>query len=468
MNRGGNPMHDKEIRTLVNDILDFVSEYRNAFPPFEEAPELETPDPFPHFKKFFQRLRDMYPFFHPYYAGQMLKPPHPVALLAYFATMWFNPNNHALDGGPSTTWMEEEAMDMMKALFGWSRGIGHLTAGGTIANLEALWVARELGFGEAFFVSEDAHYTHRRIAQMLQVPFHPIPSTPEGKMKLEELENALRKHPHPERTTVVATVGTTGPGAVDPVAGILELKQKYHFRLHIDGAYGLFFMVIRDDPLMEHVREDFLAVQHADSAVVDPHKHGLQPYGSGSVLYRERDVQKVFAHTSPYTYFTRETGHLGELTFECSRAGASAGAFWLTLQFFPLRSDKGFGPILKKTRKAALTWYDLLKRSHDYMPFIKPELDIIVYFPIPKEKSLSCSSISRLTRSVFQKTMEHTPQLFLSIFKLDECRFHQLFPLYERDGNEVALLRSVLMKPEHEDLAEQCLTILEECYKTSV
>ena len=54
------------------------------------------------------RMKDNYPYFHPFYAGQMLKPPHPAASIAYFAAMLQNPNNHALDGGPETSAMEKK------------------------------------------------------------------------------------------------------------------------------------------------------------------------------------------------------------------------------------------------------------------------------------------------------------------------------------------------------------------------
>src|SRR5262245_51585452 len=57
-----------------------------------------------------RRLQDNYPYFHPLYAGQMLKPPHPVARLAYALALWINPNNHALDGGRATSAMEKEAV----------------------------------------------------------------------------------------------------------------------------------------------------------------------------------------------------------------------------------------------------------------------------------------------------------------------------------------------------------------------
>src|SRR5262245_64190660 len=87
------------------------------------------------------RLRDNYPYFHPQYAGQMLKPPHAVARLAYALAMWINPNNHALDGGRASSAMEKEAVAEIARMFGWETQLGHLTSGGTMANLEALWVA---------------------------------------------------------------------------------------------------------------------------------------------------------------------------------------------------------------------------------------------------------------------------------------------------------------------------------------
>src|SRR6202043_1766119 len=57
-----------------------------------------------------ERLQDNFPYFHPLYAGQLLKPPHPVARLAYALAQWINPNNHALDCGRATSAMEKEAV----------------------------------------------------------------------------------------------------------------------------------------------------------------------------------------------------------------------------------------------------------------------------------------------------------------------------------------------------------------------
>ncbi|MDR3734996.1 MAG: hypothetical protein P4L10_05585, partial [Acidobacteriaceae bacterium] len=87
------------------------------------------------------RLADNYPYFHPLYAGQMLKPPHPLARAAYALAMTINPNNHARDGGRASSELEIEAVREIAAMFGWAKYLGHLTSSGTIATLEALWVA---------------------------------------------------------------------------------------------------------------------------------------------------------------------------------------------------------------------------------------------------------------------------------------------------------------------------------------
>ena len=93
------------------------------------------------------RLADNYPYFHPLYAGQMLKPPHPVARAAYALAMKLNPNNHARDGGRASSEMEIEAVKEIAGMFGWTEFLGHLTSSGTLANLEALWVAGQLSPG---------------------------------------------------------------------------------------------------------------------------------------------------------------------------------------------------------------------------------------------------------------------------------------------------------------------------------
>src|ERR1700758_3088586 len=124
-----------------------------------------------------RRLGDNYPYFHPCYAGQMLKPPHPVARAAYALAMMINPNNHARDGGRASSEMEIEAVAEIARMFGWQSPnyLGHLTSSGTIANLEALWVAGQSAPGKRIVGSAQAHYTHQRISAVLKLDYSPVP-----------------------------------------------------------------------------------------------------------------------------------------------------------------------------------------------------------------------------------------------------------------------------------------------------
>src|SRR5579863_4559173 len=311
------------------------------------------------------RLADNYPYFHPYYAGQMLKPPHPVARAAYALAMTINPNNHALDGGRASSAMEIEAVAEIARMFGWTKFLGHLTSSGTIANLEALWVAGELHEGPGtrgrmrVLASDQAHYTHSRISHVLKLRFDSVPADGRGRMRLDALEDELKKG---DVGTVVATLGTTAIGAVDPLDGILELRERYGFRLHVDAAYGGYFRLIRNE-LGEEARRAFELIERADSIVVDPHKHGLQPYGCGCVLFRDPAVGRLYKHDSPYTYFSSAELHLGEISLECSRPGAAAAALWATQQLLPLTPGGAFARGLAQGRAAALELHRRLSQD---------------------------------------------------------------------------------------------------------
>src|SRR4051812_8941586 len=191
-----------------------------------------------------ERLRNPYPYPDPRYAGQMLKPPAALAWAAYATAMLLNPNNHALDGGPATAEMEKDAVAQIAAMFGFRQHLGHLTASGTIANLEALWVARELHPDRAIVSGENAHYTHARVSAVLGARHETVAEDDRGRIDADALEARLKRG---GVGTVVATPGTTALGAVDDVAAIAGLCETHGARLHVDAAYGGFFRLLADD-----------------------------------------------------------------------------------------------------------------------------------------------------------------------------------------------------------------------------
>ena len=92
-----------DLRSWLSSGVDAIEEWQATFGPYQGHDALQISDErfAAAFSTFTQRLRENYPFFHPSYAGQMLKPPHPAAVAGYLTAMLINPNNHALDGGPA-------------------------------------------------------------------------------------------------------------------------------------------------------------------------------------------------------------------------------------------------------------------------------------------------------------------------------------------------------------------------------
>ena len=393
-----------------------------------------------------QRLGNNYPYFHPLYAGQMLKPPHPVARAAYALAMTINPNNHARDGGRASSAMEIEAVAEIAAMFGWAEYLGHLTSGGTMANLEALWVAGQVAPGKRIVGSEQAHYTHHRISGVLKLEYGSVAADTRGRMRLDALQDELRKG---DVGTVVVTLGTTAIGAVDPLPEILDLRKRFGFRVHVDAAYGGYFKLI-EDALEDPARRAFAAIGQADSIVIDPHKHGLQPYGCGCALFRDPAVGRLYKHDSPYTYFTSKELHLGEISLECSRAGAAAVALWATQRLLPLKPGGEFARGLAGGRRAAIELDRRLRTDgrFDALTAGGPELDIVVW----KVKAASPAKASELAQSIFSACAKRN--LHLALVQLPQFWFGSAEGS-SAEERHVTCLRSVLMKPEHEAWLER-------------
>jgi glutamate/tyrosine decarboxylase-like PLP-dependent enzyme len=319
-----------------------------------------------------------------------------------------------------------------------------------MANLEALWVAGRLRPGTKVVACEQAHYTHQRISGVLGLEFEAIPCDRIGRLDLEALQRRLEQG---GIGTVVATIGTTATGSIDPLPELLALRERYGFRLHADAAYGGYFLLA--DNLTAESRRAYDRLGEVDSIVIDPHKHGLQPYGCGCVLFRDPTVGRFYKHDSPYTYFSSKELHLGEISLECSRPGAAAVALWATQKLLPLVKGGRFAQMLSSTRTAALALYDKLRADERFVTAFPPELDIVDWTP----RAGRGSEASEIARLIFAEAARQ--HLHLALAELPVEFFDPAGAAMERDRDTVTCLRSVLMKPEHREWIDRIWEILD-------
>ncbi|MEZ4415325.1 MAG: aminotransferase class I/II-fold pyridoxal phosphate-dependent enzyme [Gemmatimonadota bacterium] len=210
--------------------------------------------------------------------------------------------------GPSATRIENRLIRWMCDLVGYSgEAWGDLTSGGSIANLSAVVAAREaaalrgadLERAVIYRTTQTHHCVEKalRIAGLGQAPRRSVPLDQRWRMDVRALTRMI----HEDRARglrpflVVASAGTTDTGAIDPLADLATLAEREALWLHVDAAYGGFFL------LVDGLRERFAGLERADSIVLDPHKGLFLPYGSGALVVRQgRTLREAFAYEAAY------------------------------------------------------------------------------------------------------------------------------------------------------------------------
>ncbi|KAJ2990730.1 hypothetical protein NUW58_g2807 [Xylaria curta] len=479
------------------------------------------------------------PFWSPRYEAHMCTDMSMASLLGYFMTMLYNPNNVAIEASPLSTVAEIEVGEQLCELFGYNinpdddgapTSWGHVTCDGTVANLESIWVARNLKFyplslrqafqkGQALEFLSDSFYVENcqgvqklfselstwellnlrpsdildlpdRLYQehgisndylsgvmnkftiqstgkdMLERAFDVKPcqymlattrhySWPKGaaisglgsdnvigipvdlgaRVDLEELEKRLRKSLQDKQPVlaVVAIMGSTEEGAVDPLSGILALRKQLQaeglsFLIHADAAWGGYFCsmlpkdyrpgdvmnlptemgeadgFVPDASLRAQTQDDLFAMRYADSITVDPHKSGYIPYPAGGLCYRDGRMRYLVTWTAPVLSRGSVTS-IGIYGVEGSKPGAAAMSAWLANKTIGL-SQEGYGSLLGEvtwtcTRLSA-EWAALTDASSPFIcvPFnmLPSELE-----PNSTEEKIEAEK-KRIRRDIVSKT----------------------------------------------------------------
>jgi aromatic-L-amino-acid decarboxylase len=293
---------------------------------------------------------------------------------------------------PALAQLETNVVRFFADLVGFGPGGGGiLTSGGSLANLTALMTARRARLPEDFlsgmlYASEEAHHSLKKAALLAGFPaaaFRSLPADDRFRLRVDVLRDAVRSDRAAGRRPflVVANAGSTNTGAVDDLVAVAEVARQEGLWLHVDAAYGGFFL------LTERGRVVLRGIEHADSVVLDPHKSLFLPYGTGSLVVRDvetlRRAHSVAAEYMPPTQEEKDRIDFCEISPELSRDFRGLRV-WLPLMLY---GTDAFGRALDEKLDLARWAAGELRRVPGLEIVAEPQLSLVAFRLKPADRS---------------------------------------------------------------------------------
>ena len=292
---------------------------------------------------------------------------------------------------PGGALMERQLVRWMASLVGYPETAGgDLTSGGSMANLTAIIAAREtMGIRArdvergCIYMTSDAHHCidkALRAAGLADSKRRLVPMDTRFRMDVAALEKMVEedKRAGLRPWLVIASAGTTDTGAVDPIPAIARVAEQHELWLHVDGAYGGFFL------LCEEGRQVLTGLEKAHSIVLDPHKGLFLPYGSGAVLVRDEAwLARSQAYQADYMQDARKSSgnySPADLSLELTRPFRGL-RFWLPLKLFGLAP---FRAALAEKIWLARYFHGQLEKMPGWEVGPYPELSVVTYRFLPR------------------------------------------------------------------------------------
>ncbi|AVF65280.1 pyridoxal-dependent aspartate 1-decarboxylase PanP [Vibrio alginolyticus] len=336
-----------------------------------------------------------------------------------------------------------------------NHSLGAFCSGGTIANITALWVARNKALrangsfkgvekeglfkamkhygydGLAVLVSERGHYSLKKAADVLGLGQEGLVAVKTDtnnriivddlKAKIVELENQNIKP-----IAVIGVAGTTETGNVDPLPEIAEVCQAHGCHFHVDAAWGGATL------MSNHHRHLLKGVEMADSVTIDAHKQLYIPMGAGMVLFKDPDAMKSIEHHAQYI-LRKGSKDLGSHTLEGSRSGMAM----LVYAAMHIISRPGYELLIDQSIEKARYFADLIKQQDDFELVSEPELCLLTYRYLPpfirealaqaegSQKEQLNELINELTQFI-QKRQRETGKSFVSRTRLNPDQWQRM------------------------------------------
>ena len=344
--------------------------------------------------------------------GYVLGSGEPVGAVADLLASVLNQNVTAWRSGPAAVAIEQTVVSWLAQAIGCPDFHGHLTGGGSSANLMGLAMAREakapsnekgITPGLVVYASDEVHMSIPKAVALLGIGrenVRRIPVDASFRMIPSELEKHMRQDLAAGKTpvAVVASAGTVSTGAIDPLRDIAEIAHRNGAWFHIDGAYGALAAIAE--------RDKFAGFELADSISLDPHKWLYQPLDCGCLLYRSSQAaQKAFSHTGDYarslTADPVEGFAFFEESLELSRR-FRALKLWLSLRYHGLAA---FRESIRKDLAQAHRLAEAI-RNEPQLELLAPVALSAVCFRHRGARQLSGEDLNRFNASLLKRVVE--------------------------------------------------------------
>ncbi|MCG9678601.1 pyridoxal-dependent aspartate 1-decarboxylase PanP [Vibrio sp. Isolate24] len=336
-----------------------------------------------------------------------------------------------------------------------NHSLGAFCSGGTIANITALWVARNnalkaqghfkgvekeglfkamkhYGYeGLAVLVSERGHYSLKKAADVLgigQEGLVAVKTDANNRICPEALRDSISqlKQQNIKPFAVVGVAGTTETGSIDPIADIAEICRNENCHFHIDAAWGGATL------MSNNYRHLLNGVELADSITIDAHKQLYIPMGAGMVLFKDPEAMKSIEHHAQYI-LRKGSKDLGSHTLEGSRSGMAM----LVYAAMHIISRPGYELLIDQSIEKAKYFAELIKQQDDFELVSEPELCLLTYRYLPsdirralekannQQKSELNELLNELTQFI-QKRQRETGKSFVSRTRLNPEQWDRL------------------------------------------
>ncbi len=368
-----------------------------------------------------------------------------------------------------------------------NHSLGAFCSGGTVANITALWVARNkllkadgnftgitraglfsalqhYGYkGLVILVSERGHYSLKKSADILgigQDSVIAIPTDEYNKIDCQKLTQKCQQltEQNIKVLSIVGVAGTTETGNIDPLNDMADIAEQYQCHFHVDAAWG-------GATLLSNKHRYLLkGIERADSVTIDAHKQMYVPMGAGLILFKDPSAVVDIEHHAEYI-LRKGSKDLGSHTLEGSRSGMAM----LVYASLHIISRPGYEMLINQAINKAKYFANIINRHDDFELITEPELCLLTYRYVPKTVQCflakACINhdskaqddinllLGQLTKFI-QKRQREDGRSFVSRTRIEVARY---------GGEKVIVFRVVLANPLtseailHDILAEQCL-----------